>query len=418
MTAATDPFFYTWTAQRAAKPVELTGGKGSHVFMKDGSTWLDLGALSYQANAGHGHPGITAAVVAQAQQVCLVPPSAEFPAKRALAEKLLTLAGPAYSKVFFALGGAEANENALKIARQFTRRHKFLSRYRSYHGATMGAATLTGDWRRAAVEPGIPGVIHVNDCSIDHCAHGHAPAACAAHCPAELEAIMGLEGGIAAAIFEPIPGANGVYIPHDTYWPAIARACAKHGALLIADEVLTGFGRTGEVFAHKRWGVTPDMITVAKALTGGYAPLSAVIVHERIAAHFNDAVLSCGLTNYAHPLGCAAGVAALEAYEREGLYDNARRLGPVLARELGALAARLEHRSIKVRSVGLMGCLEIAGDGAEWQLFSQRLVAQRIMLHADGKRQTAIITPPLCITETELVDGVKRVGEAAAVAFA
>ncbi|MBK9070225.1 MAG: aspartate aminotransferase family protein [Myxococcales bacterium] len=266
----------------------------------------------------------------------------------------------------------------------------------------------------------MPGVIHVNDCSIDHCAHGHAPAACAATCPGELDAIMTFEGRgtIAAAIFEPVPGANGVYIPHDTYWPAIAAACAKHGALLIADEVLTGFGRTGLPFAHKRWGVVPDMITVAKALTGGYAPLSAVIVHKRIADHFDDVVLACGLTNYAHPLGCAAGVAALTAYEDEGMYQNAEALAPQLRQALQATAAALAPRAVKARSLGLMGCLEITAELPAWQAFARELAARHVALHVDASRQTAIITPPLCITSAELADGMARFTAAARAAFA
>jgi taurine--2-oxoglutarate transaminase len=413
----TSPFFYTWTAQKNAKPLELTGGAGAWFTTADGGRWLDLGALSYQVNAGHGHRRIAEAIKRQADELCVASPSSVFPAKTALAEKLLSLAGSGYSKVFFCLSGAEANENALKIARLVTGRLKLMSRYRSYHGASMGALTLTGDWRRPPLEPGIPGVVHVQDCYCDRCPFGKTLPTCKRECATNVGEVMRLEGGgFAAAIFEPVPGANGVLVPPPEYWPLVRAACDRDGALLIADEVLTGFGRTGKVFGFQHWDVTPDLITCAKGLASGYAPIGAVIVHERVAKHFDDHVLACGLTYYGHPIGCAAALETLRVYEDEGMYANAAKLGPVLQREVAA-AARRTDRPHFTRGLGLLAAIELEAPPERWSVLTRELAARRLSLHVDGARGTAIFSPPLCISEEELVKGVRGFGDAAAIAF-
>jgi hypothetical protein len=243
--------------------------------------------------------------------------------------------------VFFTLSGAEANENAIKIARMVTGRLKMVSRYRSYHGASLGALTLTGDWRRVPLEPGIPGVVHVPDCYCDRCPFGKTLATCQRECATHIGSVLRLEGAgtVAGVILEPVPGANGALVPPPEYWPIVRAATEADGALLIADEVLTGFGRTGTAFGFQHWGVTPDLITVAKGLASGYATIGAVIVHDRVARHFDDHVLACGLTYYAHPLACAAAVETLKVYEDEQLFARSAALGPVLLRELRAVAA-------------------------------------------------------------------------------
>ncbi|MEZ4359827.1 MAG: aminotransferase class III-fold pyridoxal phosphate-dependent enzyme [Kofleriaceae bacterium] len=413
------PFFFTWTAQQAAKPVELTGGQGAWFFTSDGGRWLDLGALSYQVNVGHGSRRIVEAIKRQADELCLSSPTAVFPAKVELAKKLLAMAGPGFSKVFFTLSGAEANENALKIARQVTGRFKMISRYRSYHGASMGALSLTGDWRRVPFEPGLAGVVHVPDCYCDRCPFGKEVASCARECATHLGEVMRLEGprSVAGVILEPVPGANGVLVPPAEYWPLVRKACDDEGALLIADEVLTGFGRTGKPFGFQHWDVTPDLITVAKGLASGYATIGAVIVHERVAKHFDEHVLACGLTYYAHPVACAAALETLAVYEDERLYEQAARLGPVLRRELDAVAQFLPIVHPKVRAQGLLAALEVDAPAESWACLGRELAARRLSLHVDGKRGTAIFAPPLCITEEELVLGVRGFGAAAAVAF-
>jgi taurine--2-oxoglutarate transaminase len=415
------PFFFTWAAQNSAKPIEITGGDGAWFTTSDGGRWLDLGALSYQVNAGHGVKRITDAIKRQADELCLSAPNAVFPSKVELAQRLLAMAGPGFSKVFFTLGGAEANENAMKIARLVTGRMKMISRYRSYHGASMGALTLTGDWRRPAVEPGIPGVVHVQDCYCDRCPFGQKVETCARECATNIGEVMRLEGAgtVAAVILEPVPGANGVLVPPPEYWPLVRAACDADGALLIADEVLTGFGRTGKPFGFQHWDVVPDLITVAKGLASGYMPMGAVIVHDRVARHFDERILACGLTFYAHPLGCAAAVATMNVYEEDQLYANAAALGPVLRRELDMVAQRLATSGFRtfVRGLGLLAVLEVEAPMPRWQVLGAELAARKLSLHVDGKRQTAILAPPLCITEEELVRGVRAFGDAACVAF-
>jgi taurine--2-oxoglutarate transaminase len=215
---------------------------------------------------------------------------------------------------------------------------------------------------------------------------------------------------------EPVPGANGVLVPPPDYWPIVRAACDADGALLVADEVLTGFGRIGRPFGHQHWGVVPDMITCAKGLTSGYQPLGAVIVHERVARHFDDTLLACGLTYYAHPTACAAAVETLKLYDDEQLFANAERLEPVLRRGLTAAAAQLGVRSF-VRAIGLLGALEVEAPASGWTKLGQELAARKLSLHVDGKRGTCIFAPPLCITEDELVRGLRSFADAAIAAF-
>ncbi len=393
--------FHTWSAQRGAQAVAIVGGQGPHFDCADGSRWLDLGSLSYQASLGHGHPELIAAIQKQAGTLCLAPPNADFPAKRELAKKLLAIAPEGFTKVFFTLGGSEANENAMKMARLVTGRSKFVSRYRSYHGATMGALALTGDYRRPPLEPGYGHVIHVLGDD-----------------PGYLEEVMELEGeGTIAAVFmEPIPGANGVLLPSDDYWPRMRRACDKHGALLVADEVLTGFGRTGRCFGFEHFGVAPDMITVAKALTAGYAPLGAVLVHERVAAHFDSEVLYAGLTNYAHPLGCAAALAALQVYEGESLYQKSAALQPILVGALEALCKSHPTQIQNARGRGLLAAVDIRGSAKYWSSLRDAVSKRKLSLHLSEQRGTAIFAPPLNIDKEVLEDGLRLFAEAAQIA--
>ena len=396
------PYFLTWQAQNGATPLEITGGEGAWFTTPDARI-LDMGALVYQANAGHGHRRIIDAVKAQADSLCITMPSADYAAKRELAEMLLAKAPDGFSKVFFCLGGSEANENALKIARMHTGRHKTIARYRSYHGATMGAVTLTGDWRRAEVEPGLGGVIHVLD--LDQGMR-----------ESQIPRVLELERNVGAVFLESIVGANGVLIPEPGYLESVREACDAHGALLVFDEVLVGFGRTGRFFGFDHFGVAPDMITVGKGLTAGYGVLGAVLVHERVAETFEERVLACGLTNYAHPLGVAAAREALRVYDDEGLVDNASALGATLTRELAALG---EHSAVNAsRSIGLLACVELKLSEEQIARLREQLMEQKVFVHVQGERQlrrpggALIISPPLCISEEELREGMRRIEQA------
>ncbi len=412
------PFFFTWTAQQDARPVELTGGEGAWFFTADGGKWLDLGALSYQANLGHGHPKMVAAIQRQAAELCLAPPTAVYPAKTELAARLLAMAPEGFSKVFFTLGGAEATENAIKIARMVTGRYKLVSRYRSYHGATMGALTLSGDWRRPPLEPGIPGVVHALDCRCHACPFGKTLSTCSRECASHIGEVMRLEGNVGAVILETIPGANGVMVPPPEYWPMVREACDREGALLIADEVLTGFGRTGRWLGIEHFGVTPDLITLAKGLTGGYAPLGAVLVHEKVARHFDDKVLLAGLTNYAHPLGCAAGLEAMRLYEDEGLIPRAAALETTLMGGLTRLAERHPERVRAVRGKGLLGAFDLSADASQWKKLRAGLHARRIHAHVYPSMGHVIVSPPLVISAADLEAGIAGLAEAVGEALA
>jgi len=258
----------------------------------------------------------------------------------------------------------------------------------------------------------------VQDCYCDRCPFGQRVETCKRECATNIGATMELEGprSVAAVFLEPVPGANGVLVPPPEYWPIVRTACDAEGALLVADEVLTGFGRTGKPFGFQHWDVVPDLITCAKGLASGYATIGAVIVHERVARFFEDHVLACGLTYYAHPLACAAALETMKLYEDDKLYDNAAKLGPVLRRELEAASSRVRERSY-VRSLGLLGALEVEAPAEAWGRLGAELGRRKLSLHVDPKRGTAIFAPPLCITEDELVHGMRGFADAAVVAF-
>jgi taurine--2-oxoglutarate transaminase len=394
------PFFFTWTAQRDAQPIDIAGGEGAKFRDELGQEWLDLSSLSYQANLGHGHPKMIAAIAGQARRLCLAPPTAVFPAKVDLARALLGLAPAGFTKVFFTLSGSEANENAMKIARLVTGRFKFVSRYRSYHGASLGALSLTGDYRRPPLEPVLPGVIHVGDDAAD------------------IERVLALEGSQVAAVFlEPVPGANGVYVPPPDYFARIRAACDRHGVLLVLDEVLCGFGRTGACFGFEHFAVRPDMITCAKALTAGYAPLGAVLCHEKLSAHFDSRVLWAGLTAYAHPLGCAAGLAALKIYQSQRLFERAAALGGPFRQALLELAETCPAAG-DVRSIGLLGAVDLELSRAGWDRLRRELARRHVLVHSYPRRGMIVVAPPLVIDESELRAGLARVAEALETALA
>jgi taurine--2-oxoglutarate transaminase len=413
------PFFFTWSSQRNAAPQEITGGEGAHFRTRDGAEWLDFASLSYQANLGHGNRRVIEAIKRQADQLLLTTPSGMYPAKTELARKLLEKAPAGFSKVFFTLGGAEATENALKIARMVTGRHKLVSRYRSYHGASMGALSLSGDYRRPPLEPGLVGVVHVLDC-FESRLPGGARVIEGGGSAEALGRTLALEGkGTVAAVFvEPVPGANGVLVPPAGYWDEVRAACDREGALLVADCVLDGFGRLGTYYGFEGLGTAaPDLITLSKGLTGGYAPLGAVLVHERVARHFDEHVLYAGLTFYGHPLGVAAGLEAMAIYDDEGLVARAAALGERLAASIAAMQDRHASTIVRSRCLGLLAGVELHVDDARWSRLERALAERRLMAHPNKRIRTLIVSPPLVIAEGELDDGLGRL-EAALVASA
>lgn len=411
--SASPRVLYTWTAQRNAVPLEITGGEGARFTTADASEWIDFGSMTWNANLGHGHAGMRRALAEAATRGLLTTPSAVFPDKTRAAELLLDIAPPGLTagKVFFCLSGAEANENAVKIALQVTGRPKVIYRNRGYHGATLAMLSLSGDPRRNGFPLAFPGGVAWDD------PYAATPA------PGDLERVLEENdpSSVAAVILEGVVGANGVVVPPVSYFRRIRQVCDRHGVLFIADEVLSGFGRTGRWFGVDHDGVSPDILTCAKGLTGGYAPGGAVVVNGRIARHFDSEVLSCGLTAYAHPLTCAAIVAAIEAYRGEGLIPRAARLGEALRARLRSLL-RERRYAAGVRGVGLLWAFDLqeperggAATPARCKVVAERLRAQRVHVH---KRDNMVfIAPPLVATEADLDEGLARVGRALDEAF-
>jgi taurine--2-oxoglutarate transaminase len=364
-------------------------------------------------NIGHGDQRVIGAIKQQAESLVYANPFMATEPRAKLGRKLAELAPGDIDVFFFTNGGAEANENAIKIARAFTGRHKILARYRSYHGGTQGAMALTGDPRRWSTEPGMPGVIHVLDPY-----HGIERGWDSADAALEtLEEIVELEGAesIAAFFLETVSGTNGVLIPPDGYLQGVRELCTRHGILMVCDEVMAGFGRTGEWFAVNHWNVVPDIMTMAKGLTSAYLPLGAVGMRRAIADHFRDKVFQGGLTYNSHPMACAAALATIAVYEEDDLVANAKQLGPVMERLLADLARH--HPIVGVhRNIGLFGIVELVRDpkaktplapfgGTSDEMKRLSGLFRELGLYTFTRWHNFFTNPPLCITEGELREG-------------
>src|SRR5512143_2596020 len=346
--------FYSWSNQGQVNPIPVTRAEVVYFYDADGKRYLDFASQLVNTNVGHQNPRIVKAIQDQAASLTFVSPGMATEPRGLLGRKLAEITPGDLKKTFFTLGGAEANENAIKIARFYTGRSKVLARYRSYHGATHGAIALTGDYRRLPVEPAMPGAVHFLDPYCYRCPFGWTIQTCHRECIKHVEEVIGYEGPdrVAAIIMEGVTGSNGLIVPPDDYWPRIREICNKYGILLISDEVMSGWGRTGKWFAVDNWNVVPDIITTAKGITSGYVPLGAVIVSEKIARYFDDKYLYAGLTYNGHALACAAALATIEAYEDEGVFANATRVGTHLSERFEEL--KKKHRSIgDARYIGL-----------------------------------------------------------------
>ncbi len=372
--------------------MEILGGEGARFQTGDGQWWWDLGSTTWNANLGHGHPAMKKALADAAGLIA--GPTAVFPDKVRAGELLAEIAPQGLSKSFLCLSGAEANENAIKMARLVTGRQKVVARTRSYHGATLAMLSLSGDPRREPFEPGLPGVLRFTDPYCYRCFKGLTPDVCERECATDLESTV-LENDpstVAAVIVEGVTGANGVFPAPRGYFTRLREICDRYGIILIADEVLSGFGRTGKWFAVDHEPVIPDMITCAKGLTGGYAPGGAVLVHERVAHHFDDHTLLCGLTSYGHPLTCTAIRAAIETYRDENLLEKATSLGVHLGERLHKL-----KNVANVRGIGLLWAVELHQDATP---VYQALKKRRVYTH---KRDNNIyLAPPLVISREQL----------------
>lgn len=353
--------FWSWSAQQAVNPIPMTRAEGVYFWDAGGKRYLDFNSQLMCSNIGHGDRRVIEAIKAQADELAYAGPGMATRVRAELGPLLASHTPGDLNKFFFTLGGAEANENAIKLARQFTGRQKIVTRYRSYHGATAGAMSLTGDPRRWANEPGMPGVVRALDPYCYRCSFGRTECdGCPPFCLSHMEEILMYEGpqNVAAIFIEPVTGTNGLIVPPDGYLQGLREICDRHGILLICDEVMAGLGRTGEWFAVDNWKVVPDIITMAKGLTSAYMPLGCVAMSEKIAAHFDQNVFYGGLTYNAHPMSLAAAVATLKVLEEDDIVGNSKRMGEVMAGLLRGVKEK--HPSVgDVRSIGLFGVIEL-----------------------------------------------------------
>ncbi|PWT92596.1 MAG: aspartate aminotransferase family protein [Blastocatellia bacterium] len=401
---------FEWSAQSAVDPIPVATAKGVYFYTPEGKRFIDFNSQLMCVNIGHGDERVISAIQEQAAKLAYANPFMATEVRARLGAKLAELTPGDIDAFFFTNGGAEANENAIRIARLFSGRHKIGARYRGYHGGTAGSLTLTGDPRRWAAEPGIPGVFRIPDYY-----HGIQKGSDTAEdVLARTEEVLELEGAktVAAIIVESVVGTNGILIPPDGYMEGLRALCDKHGILLIADEVMAGFGRTGEWFAIDHWKVVPDLITMAKGLTSAYVQLGAVGMRRHIADHFDKNVFYGGLTYNSHPLACAAALATISVYEEDNLIENARRMGIVMRGLLEDLENH--HQSVgATRNIGLFGIVELIRNRttrepmAPFNSTSPEMQALGKFFRQEGlytfvRWNTFFTNPPLCITEDEM----------------
>jgi taurine--2-oxoglutarate transaminase len=420
---------FSWSAQRAVHPIPMTHAEGVYFWDADGRRYMDFSSQVMNVNVGHGHPKIIAAIKEQADRLLYAAPGFATDVRGELGQALAEIAPGDLHKSFFTLGGAEANENAIKLARLFTGRSKIITRYRSYHGATYGAVSASGDPRRLANEPGIPGIVRVFDPYCYRCVFGQNPETCQRECISHIEQVIQFEGpeNVAAILMEGVTGTNGVFVPPDDYWPRLRQLCDQYGILLISDEVMSGFGRTGAWFAVDHWGVVPDMITAAKGITSGALPLGAVLVSRRITEYLEDQVFYGGLTGNSHPMCCAAALATISVYQEEGLLENAQRLEPMVRKALSELQE--QHPCVgEFRGLGLFWAIELVKDRttreplSPWRAKgSERGVMAAIKeylhdhgLYTDIRWNWIFVAPPLSITTEQLAEGLAIIDQALA----
>jgi taurine--2-oxoglutarate transaminase len=418
---------HSWSVQSAISPLPVAGAEGRYFWDYDGKRYLDFASQLVNVSIGHQHPRLIAAIKEQAERLCTIGPPMANDKRGELARLLSEVTPGNLTRSFFTNGGAEANENAIKLARWYTGRPKVVARYRSYHGATAGAISLTGDPRRWYAEPGLPGIVRMLDPYTYRCPAGH-PDPCPVCTGApHLEEILQYENPetVAAVVMETIVGTNGVIVPPDGYLQSIREVCDRYGILLVFDEVMAGFGRSGRWFACEHWDVVPDILAVAKGINSGYVPLGAMIVTEPIGTWLQDQYFAGGLTYSGHPLACAAGVASIEAFREEGVVENSAAMGDVFREELARLAER--HPSVgDVRGLGCFWGLELVrnretreplvpfnatGEAAAPVARLAKAAFERglyLMTHWN----VIMIVPPLTITREEIAEGLDILDEA------
>ena len=411
---------HSWSAQGKLQPMVVTKAEGIYFWDEDGNRYYDMSSQLVNLNLGYGNKAIIDAIKDQAEKMAFIGPGYALDVRSEAAKLIVEASGMEGGKTFFTNAGAEANENALKLARMYTGKWKVFSMHRSYHGATAGAGMLTGEPRHFANEPGGPGFV-----KFDGPYAYRAPKACVFNSEEDvtnfylelLENQIKYEGAklIAAIFLETVVGSNGILIPPKGYLEGVRALCDKYEILMVCDEVMAGWYRTGTNFAFQQFNIIPDMITFAKGCTCGYVPLGGVVVSKKIAEHFDSNVMLCGLTYSAHPMGCAAAVATIEEYKRLKIADNVKTLGKVLADHLDKLVDK--HPCVgEVRHIGLFSAVELVKDKTTREAIvpfgndAEGLMGKIVgMLKKEGfstysHENMIIVAPPLIITEKELLE--------------
>ncbi|WP_099206185.1 aminotransferase class III-fold pyridoxal phosphate-dependent enzyme [Scatolibacter rhodanostii] len=415
----------SWSAQAATNPLPVQKGEGIYFWDFDDNRYTDMSSQLVNMNLGFANREIVEAIKKQADEYCFIAPSYAAEPRALLAEKIVSLMPDTMGKVFFTNAGADANENAVKMARMFTGRKKVFSRYRSYHGSSFGAGNLTGEPRRYPLEPGVPGFVKFFDPYLyREAVQFESEEAASAFYLAKLEEQIQYENpnDIAAIVLETITGSNGVLIPPKGYLPGVRALCDQYGILLICDEVMTGWCRTGKMFAFEHFDIKPDMVTFAKGVTCGYVPLGGVAVSKEIAGYFDDHVLSCGLTYSGHPLACAAGNACIKYYEENNILEHVNKVGKVLGDTLEKL--KETHACVgDVRYIGLFSAVELVRDkGTKEPLVPYGKDTEGLMKKINGKliakgfmtythENMILVAPPLIITEAQLKEELEKLNE-------
>jgi taurine--2-oxoglutarate transaminase len=412
----------TWRFQKNWNPMHIVDAEGCHIIDGAGKRYLDFSAQLMCSNLGHKNQVVIAAIAKQAQELSYAMPGYATTARAELSQLLLEVLPKGLSKFFFTTSGTDANEAAFKIARMVTGKSKIISRYRSYHGSTSGSIAATGDPRRWAMEPAGkgPGMIFAPEVHCYKCPIRHTYPGCGIACADYIEHMIRNESDVAAVLVEPIVGTNGVIVPPDEYMPKLRSICDAHGVLLIADEVMTGWGRTGEWFAMNHWGVTPDILVTAKGITGAYVPLGLCATSEKITAYFDDHYFAHGHTYEAHPITLAPAVATIREMQRLGLVERARDLAPYVETKLHDLKAK--HPSIgDVRGKGLFWAVDLVKNQTTkepFNTYSDKVSGKPLLVDqiaaktlADGVIIQAwvshfVIAPPLIITKAEIDLGI------------
>lgn len=415
----------SWSKQKGINPIPIEKADGIYMWDFDGNRYSDMSSQLVNLNVGHNCRPIIEAIKEQAEKYCYISPSYGSEPRAKLAKMIIDLMPDNMGKVFFTNGGADANENAIKIARMYTGRNKVFSRYRSYHGSTFGAGNLTGEPRRYPLEPGIPGFVHFFDPYIyREPIKFESEKAAADYYVAKLREQVIYEGpdSVAAIVMETITGSNGVIIPPEGYLQGVRKLCDEFGIMMICDEVMAGWGRTGKMFAFENFGVKPDIVSFAKGVTCGYVQLGGVAVSKEVAAYFDDHLLSCGLTYSAHPLACAAGVACVNYYKEANILENVNKVGKVLGDILEELKAK--HPCVgDVRYIGLFTSIELVKDketkeplvpygkdpeGRMGKIIGA-LKAKGFMTYSH--ENMIFVSPPLIITEEQIKEEMVKVDD-------